>query len=158
MLITKQLLVAIDLKTTREVNGYQELFGYNHVEERKKIKQVCYEISEGKRWLTFPFGFNRPFKLFFSNTNEDILGNIFFFLFGPYNGRQWQPKLFDYQHSSAKESKSYKFETWLNYEEKQIHLSQRGVLQLVAGLWWSWRAWFLHDRSISTALNLAQCS
>ncbi len=51
----------------------------NHVEERKTIKQVCYEIREGKRWLTFPFGFNRPFKQVFSNTNEDILGNIFFF-------------------------------------------------------------------------------
>ncbi len=81
MLITKQLLVAIDLKTTREVNGYQELFGYNHVEERKKIKQVSYEISEGKRWLTFPFGFNRPFKLFFFQTQTKIFWEISFFFF-----------------------------------------------------------------------------
>ncbi len=52
----------------------------NHVEERKKLKQVWNNMRESKWWQTFHFGVNRPFKQVFQ-TQKKMFPKISSFVF-----------------------------------------------------------------------------
>ncbi len=67
MLVTKQLLEAIDLhnmeNSTMEIIGYCQLFGYQHKWMWiNKLIQVWNNMKVSKWWQNFPFCVNHPFS------------------------------------------------------------------------------------------------